>query len=726
MTSRKDLKHLKRILVKVGTGVVTQPDGSIALGRLGNVVEQIAALLRDSKQVILVSSGAVGVGKRKLRQQALLSTTLRSHVNYKTDPSSELNQRGCAAAGQSGMMALYDIMFGQKDVTCSQVLVTDDDFKNDERRSNLKNTVEGLLKLGIVPILNENDAISTMKRRKESNESEYLFFDNDSLASLVSAELGVELMILLSDVEGLYRLPPSPERKPEVIYTFDPSREFTIGKKSNVGRGGMKAKTEACIDAVNRGVRSVLICSGHLPDTVIKAVNGERVGTLFVSDPEKDQFMSVTAMVNSTRDSSRKLAVYGGFEGRKKILNTIAENLILQKEKILAANRKDVEYAKQSRLDSNLRSRLQLSFSKLQTLAEGIRQMAKGQDPLGKILKRKELAKGLILQQRYAPIGVLLVIFESRPDVLPQVASLSILSGNGVILKGGKEAKHSNRVLFELIRDSVSTATNGNVSPDVVQMVETREEIADLLTLNNEIDLVIPRGSANLVKTIQNTTNIPVLGHSEGLCHIFVDRDADMEKAKEIVIDAKTDYPAACNAVETLLVHQDLYESGDLDKLLDALTEADITLYGGPRAVDKLGLEPAESLKTEYGEKSLSVEIIDNVEEAIDHINKHSSGHTDCIVTENEECANKFLNEVDSACVFHNTSNRFADGYRFGLGAEVGISTGRIHARGPVGVEGLLTTKWQLVSNSRHIVADFSKGKEKFTHQDLPLPTARL
>jgi gamma-glutamyl phosphate reductase len=348
---------------------------------------------------------------------------------------------------------------------------------------------------------------------------------------------------------------------------------------------------------------------------------------------------------------------------------------------------------------------------------------------------RTELASGLELRQTTVPIGVLLIIFESRPDCLPQIASLAIKSGNGLLLKGGKEAKHSNRLLHSLVAAAVEAATKGVVGGGVVGLVETRNEISGLLGLTQHIDLVVPRGSYKLVNHIKTNTLIPVLGHAEGICHVYVDAQFDLAMAIRLIRDAKLHYPAACNAAETLL----LDAAGDpstLATLLKALKSAGIRMYGGPELMGAekwsalagemegalmAGDRKAAGFSNEWGDERLSVEVVSGVEGAIAHINTHGSGHTDAIVTTSREHAVRFQQGVCSACVFHNASTRFADGYRFGLGAEVGISTGKIHARGPVGVEGLTTTKWALASEREkgHIVGDFDAGDCKYTHKKL-------
>lgn len=375
-------------------------------------------------------------------------------------------------------------------------------------------------------------------------------------------------------------------------------------------------------------------------------------------------------------------------------MRLIASSLLSNKDQILEANKLDIEMANHNpKMNTSLKSRLKLSEGKLRTLSDGILQIAEDDEPIGKVLSRTEISPGFILHQETAPIGVLLVIFESRPDCLPQISSLAIRSGNGLLLKGGKEALHSNRILHRIIGDSVEKATNNRVSRDLISLVETRSEIQNLLKLDDVIDLCIPRGSGSLVKYIQDHTKIPVLGHSEGICHVFVDEFADLEKASRVVVDSKIDYPAACNAVETILLHRTTLKNGIGQVVIQRLREAGVKLFAGEKASNELNIERCSSLKMEYGDMAVTIEIVENISEAIEYIHKYGSAHTDSIITENIDNANKFLQQVDSACIFHNASTRFADGFRFGLGAEVGISTKKIHARGPVGVMGLTTTR---------------------------------
>lgn len=707
--SRDFVKEVKRVIVKVGTAVVTRADGRLALGRLGSLCEQLKELNYRGYEVILVTSGAVGVGRQRLRHRKLLNSSFADLQK----PQVELDGKACAAVGQNGLMALYDALFSQLDVTSSQLLVTDNDFRDPNFRLQLTETVKSLLSLRVIPVFNENDAVSTRKAPYE--DSSGIFWDNDSLAALLAMELKADLLILLSDVEGLYSGPPS-DPNSKLIQTYIKERhqgEITFGDKSRVGRGGMTAKVKAAVYSAHAGI-PVVITSGCASDNIIKVLQGERIGTLFHRDahlwaPHKE--VGGREMAVAARESSRKLQAMSS-QDRRKILLDIADALEANEKMIQTENEADVAAAQQAGYEKPLIARLALKPGKIQSLAKSIRVLADMEDPIGYVSKRTELADGLILEKTSCPLGVLLIIFESRPEALVQIASLAIRSGNGLLLKGGKEAKQSNTILHKVI----TAAIPDNVGEGLIGLVTSREEIPDLLKLDDVIDLVIPRGSNKLVSQIKESTKIPVLGHADGICHVYVDKTANMEMAKRIVLDAKIDYPAACNAMETLLVHQDLEQSGGLDELILDLRVEGVSLYGGPRVSSLLNIAEAQSFHREYSSMACTVEIVDDVYAAIDHIHRHGSAHTDCIITEDHEVAEIFLKQVDSAAVFHNASTRFCDGARFGLGAEVGISTSRIHARGPVGVEGLLTTRWILRGSGQVVNGD----KEMiYTHKDL-------
>ncbi|CAF1700767.1 BnaC03g72600D [Brassica napus] len=709
--SRAFAKDVKRIVVKVGTAVVTGKGGRLALGRLGALCEQLAELNSDGFEVILVTSGAVGLGRQRLRYRQMINSSFADLQK----PQSELDGKACAGVGQSSLMAYYETMFDQLDVTAAQLLVNDSSFRDKDFRKQLSETVKSMLDLSVIPIFNENDAIST--RRAPYQDSSGIFWDNDSLAALLALELKADLLILLSDVEGLYTGPPSdPDSK--LIHTFIKEKhqdEITFGDKSRLGRGGMTAKVKAAVNAAYAGI-PVIITSGFSTENIDKVLRGLRVGTLFHQDacqwaPVTDS--TARDMAVAARESSRKLQALSS-EDRKQILYNVADALEANVETIRAENELDVAAAQEAGLEESMVARLFMTPAKISSLAASVRKLADMEDPIGRVLKKTEVADGLVLEKTSSPLGVLLIVFESRPDALVQIASLAIRSGNGLLLKGGKEARRSNAILHKVITDAIPETVGGKL----IGLVTSREEIPDLLKLDDVIDLVIPRGSNKLVSQIKSTTKIPVLGHADGICHVYVDKACNVDMAKRIVSDSKLDYPAACNAMETLLVHKDHEQNGVLNDLIFVLQNNGVTLYGGPKASKIMNIPQAPTFNHEYCSKACTVEVVEDVYAAIDHIHRHGSAHTDCILTEDPEVAELFLRQVDSAAVFHNASTRFSDGFRFGLGAEVGISTGRIHARGPVGVEGLLTTRWILRGNGQ--VVDGDNGIA-YTHQDIPI-----
>ena len=402
-------------------------------------------------------------------------------------------------------------------------------------------------------------------------------------------------------------------------------------------------------------------------------------------------------------------------ESRNKALEAVCKAIVEQKEQIFAANQEDMEQAEKDGVAAPVMKRLKFDEGKLKDVTAGIKDLIRLPDPLFQTQFTRELDEGLTLQRVTCPIGVIGVIFEARPDALIQISALCIKSGNCVVLKGGSETLRTNKTLFQIIEKAVREA--GLVEHCMMQL-EARSEINELLSCHESVDLLIPRGSNAFVQYIMNNTKIPVMGHADGICHIYVDKDADLEKAVPIVVDSKTQYVSACNTVETLLVHKDIVDEF-MPMLAKALQEKKVTLRGTKEIQDVVSCEAAteEDYATEYLDYIISAKTVANVEEAIDHINYYGSHHTDSIVTENAETAETFMNLVDSAGVYQNCSTRFADGYRYGFGAEVGISTGKLHARGPVGLEGLVSYKYKLFGQG-HIVDDYATGKKSFHFKD--------
>ncbi|TWW78168.1 Delta-1-pyrroline-5-carboxylate synthase [Takifugu flavidus] len=639
-----ELKQAKRIVVKLGSAVVTRDECGLALGRLASIVEQI--------------------------------------------------------------------------------LVTNLDFHDEQKRRNLNSTLHELLRMNIVPIINTNDAVVAPTVPNSDLQGVISIKDNDSLAARLAVEMKADLLIALSDVEGLYNSPPGTDNSKliDIFYPGD-QQSITYGTKSRLGLGGMEAKVKAALWALQGGT-SVVIANGTHPKVtghvITDIVEGKKVGTFF--SEVKPAGPTVEQQAEMARHAGRTLAFLHP-DQRGEIICRLAELLTETKDEILSANKRDMELATLSgHFSQALINRLSLSSAKLNSLAIGLRQLSvSSKDSVGRVLRRTRVANNLELEQITVPIGVLLVIFESRPDCLPQVSALAIASGNALLLKGGKEASNTNKILHQLTQEALSM----HGVADAIQLVSTREEVEDLCRLDKLIDLIIPRGSSELVRDIQTAAKgIPVLGHSEGICHVYIDSEASIDKAISVVRDSKCDYPAACNAMETLLIHKDFLRTPMFDQIIDTLRADHVKIHAGPQFASYLTFSPSEvkSLRTEYGDLECCIEVVDSMQDAVDHIHKYGSAHTDVIITENEERAEQFLQQVDSACVFWNASSRFADGYRFGLGAEVGISTARIHARGPVGLEGLLTTKWVLRGDG-HTVADFSEqGSMKYLHENIPVP----
>jgi len=424
---------------------------------------------------------------------------------------------------------------------------------------------------------------------------------------------------------------------------------------------------------------------------------------------------TISEITRNIKSDSFKMSLLSG-QLRNQALDAIWKALLENKSKILAANAADLEEGINTHLSDPILKRLKFDEQKLGEVVDGIKSLISLKDPLWKMILERELDTGLTLHKLTCPIGVIGVIFESRPDALVQIATLCLKSGNCAILKGGSEAANTNKVLFEIIHEA---GVKSGVPDGFLTLIENRADINELLKCHDSIDLLIPRGSNEFVQYIMANSKIPVMGHADGVCHIYADQSADLNKAVPIIVDAKTQYVAACNTVETLLVHKDTAKKL-LPPLKQALDENMVTVLGCEETRKIIECEAAseQDFETEYLDYILSIKIVDSLDDAIYHINRYGSHHTDSIITEDKAAAEKFMLLVDSAGVYHNCSTRFADGYRYGFGAEVGISTGKLHARGPVGLDGLVTYKYKLFGNG-HIVDDYSKGRKTFHFKDL-------
>jgi len=428
---------------------------------------------------------------------------------------------------------------------------------------------------------------------------------------------------------------------------------------------------------------------------------------------------SVRAMAEAAKRASRVLA--GLDEGKRNAaLEAMAQAIEGASVELLQANLEDVR-TEGGRLGAATLARLKLDKAKLAEMAEQVRSVARLPDPLGRVLDAIELDEGLDLTKMSVPLGVLAVIFEARPDAVTQIAALAIKSGNALLLKAGKEVERTADVLGRVLREALVAQ---GLPADAVALVVGRERVQELLGMQGLVDLVIPRGSKELVEYVQANTRIPVLGHAEGVCHIYVDESADEALALRVIEDAKTDYPAACNAVETVLVHRAI-AAEFLPKLAERLRAKGVKLHGDATVRELLRgveVEAVADWHTEYGELAVSLGVVKGLDEAMEHIHAHGSSHTESVIAEDAAVAERFLREVDAASVMHNASTRFADGFRYGFGAEVGISTSKLHARGPVGLEGLTTYKYVLrgtgqVAGDYRVSNETGKQARAFTHR---------
>lgn len=422
--------------------------------------------------------------------------------------------------------------------------------------------------------------------------------------------------------------------------------------------------------------------------------------------------MTIYEAAKQARKASIQLAATNS-EDKNKALQAMADALRVRTGEIIKANEKDLARSEQEGLDMPLLKRLKFDEAKIDDCIKGIESLIEMENPVGKVQLQTELDEGLMLTRVSCPIGVIGVIFESRPDALVQISSLCLKSGNAALLKGGSEAKETNRILYEIIAEATQGA---GVADGWIVLMESREDVNEILKMDQFIDLLIPRGSNAFVSYIMKNSNIPVMGHADGICHSYVDEAADIDLAVSVVADSKAQYVSVCNALETLLVHKKI-ASVFLPRLKTELDSRGVALKGCSKTKAIIDVQEAidEDWKTEYLDYILSIKIVENMGEAIEHINTYGSGHTDAIITENQEAFNTFMALVDTGNIFHNVSTRFSDGFRYGFGAEVGVSTSKIHARGPVGIEGLLIYKYKLTGHG-HIVGDYASGKKQFKH----------
>ena len=643
-------------VLKLGTSVTLNCDGQICSETLTIVASQIAQLIKnEQREVILVISGAVGLGR------TMLGTTA--------------SKSAYAAVGNGCLFSEVQKIFSAHSVRTATINLSGEDLANN---CPIGDTLIELCRLGVVPILNENDVTTTLQRAQN-----YLLADNDVLASQIAQRVHAHSLIILTDVDGVKEHLDSEAIMP--LITSENLAAIVYGSE-HTGRGGMASKVQACMDAAQSGcVHHVMIKNGH-----------KLSGTNLLSLPGTT-FQGTTKIIPSM--SGRSISSLS-FAERKAAVSMILDSL--NEEDIWTANTADM--AKSGSLSSSVRQRLLLTPEKLRQVIAGIKQyMNTMTDPLNVVVSETTAPAGFSLLKVTCPLGRIFLIFEARPDAIPQVVALSLLSGNNLILKGGSEAARTNEAFYRSIRRTLQML---GLDVDTVRPIFTRMDAQKMLECKDDIQLVIPRGSSTLVDWVYTYSKIPILAHADGVCHLFVDRGVDLIEAAKVVINAKLQYPAACNAVEVLLLDRDYRGTAELASFFTSLQEGGVILIAGPQIHQDHSEWPvSNNYHVEYGSSLLLVEWVADVRAAVDHINAHSSAHTDSILTTNDKNRDYFVNHVDSASVFVNLSTRFADGQRYGLGAEMGISTSKIHARGPVGIEGLLSTKYIATSDQMLMVA---------------------
>jgi len=719
---RRGFLRAKRVLIKVGSNVLTNDEGRLAIGRIGELVEQIAKLVaQDRKEVILVSSGAVAVGSRRLSFQKRLSQTLLQTGQIK-GPSA----RAAASAGQAMFMSLYEQMFAQFDLSVGNVLVTHSDFTSQEHVGTLAATIDELLESGIVPVINENDVTNQVLKDRP-----VWFKDNDSLSAKLASDFDAQLLLLLTDVPGVYTAAPGTKGAYLLDYYSPVIDKIQFGDKSSRGRGGMESKMHAAMLASQKGV-DVVIASGSEPRIIERIFAGEVLGTVFTQ--KWDQQCLTPRQILKRAVDARASIQKATSECRKSILQKLVHLIRERADLIVEANKADLQTVAlksvRHRDSEEPDTRMVLTTDRVRELATTIEQLSKLDDPIGEVMSMKEVTAGLKLQQETVPLGVVLCVTEDVADVLGHIGALCVLTGNALIVYDhGSNLRRTNKCVLDIFLE----AGRGTLPDTAIQFTGTETDLTRLLDQQGDdfLDVVLPRGAPPaLVEKIRASGNVPVLGDRSATCHVYVDTAADMAKAMEVVVDSKLEDAgpgcttgeiyASDNTMDVLLVHEDLLNDGRLLKIVRTLTDAKISIRGGPRAAKSLGFKESPSpLRDWHDRKKLMVEVVSGVGEAIDFINGNECGIADSVVTEDAAVAEAFLSNVDTACAFHNASTRFADGWRLGLGAETGLSTRRAYARGPVGVKGLLSSKWKVVSGTCHTYSQYLDGKWQFSHKDL-------
>jgi len=672
------------LVVKVGSNVLTRKNGTLDVTRLSAIVDQIADLREMGYEVVLVSSGAVASGRGELGNDTHLDSVEQRQLY--------------SAVGQAKLMNRYYEFFKEHQIAVGQILTTKENFRTEEQYMNQKNCLEIMLEKGVLPIVNENDTVSI---------TELMFTDNDELSGLIATMCGAKALLLLSNIDGIYDGDPSNPGSSiirEVAAGRDIS-EYIQASKSSAGRGGMSSKAHTAQKMAASGI-DVFIANGsreHIltnlisnPDSVLFTHFQPKDNSDGPSIDEVDALLDCARAASRTGSSMDKAAI-------DEVLLSVADSIFQNIPSLLEANARDLE-----RMDpANPKyDRLKLTEDRLAGIAQDMRNTAALPSPLDIVQQERTLPNGLHLRRMSVPFGVIGVIYEARPNVSFDVFCLCFKAGSACVLKGGSDARESNKAIVSLIRKVLS---DKGFDPNFATLLPASHEATEkLLTARDKVDILIPRGSRKLIDFVRQHASIPYIETGAGICHTYFDKDADLSMGAAIILNAKTRRVSVCNALDCLLVHKDrISDLGELCKDLAGKSvvicadEPSYSALDGKYPADLLQHATEESFGTEFLDYKMSIKTVASLEEAMEHIARFSSKHSECIVTDNRETAIKFQKGVDAACVYANAPTSFTDGAQFGLGAEIGISTQKLHARGPMALQEITTYKWVIDGNGQ-------------------------
>lgn len=673
---RTEINKPKRLVVKIGSSVIADDSGNLDLDKLKSISDDISELKSEGVEVVIVSSGAILAGSKSLKGD-------RKDVRY---------LQALSAIGQPELVNQYSNFFSQHNIKTAQILLTHDTFRHPKSLNNVKNTISCLLENSIVPILNENDSVSY---------EEITLGDNDNLAVLTSELINADLLLILSSADGLFTDDPSSDdaKAISLVNPSDKLEAIKVSSISSTGRGGMKSKLSSARKASSIGINTI-VAGKDFSNPVNRALT-KSVGTFFVasaSDIKKET--SAQDVAKNAKIAARELLTISK-EQRNNALKNISSAITANKEKIIRENLKDIKYAESNNFSKALVDRLLLTEDRIEAMADGVSNIEAQDEVIGNTVSESKRPDGLTICKEQVALGVILMIFESRPNVVVDCAALAIKSGNAIILKGGKEAYYSNLILSEIINEAIDKILPNNTIQTLAS--NDRSLVQNLLSQNEYIDVVIPRGGEGLVNYVYQNSKIPVIAHFKGLCHVYIDETANQAKAQEVCINAKTQRPGVCNAMETLLINKNIDDSFIIN-LCTSLKELNTELIADEYLCSKfsdldLSIASDSDWSTEYLSNKLSIKSVESLDEAISHINQFGSNHTEAIICEDDQKAQKFKDSIDASCIMINASTRFNDGGELGLGAEIGISTTKLHAYGPMGASELTTKRYVVVGD---------------------------